>query len=92
VLALGNFFGLHQRNSKLTYKPTLGWILTLPTREGSLKHVKTENTQKGFGNEHTKVIFCNRIGLFRFLEGLVGQARGRKHWEMGSNSEIYYEY
>jgi hypothetical protein len=46
MLALGNFFGLHQRNAKVTYKPTLGWILTLPTREGSLKHVKTENTQK----------------------------------------------
>jgi hypothetical protein len=46
LLALGNFFGIHQRNAKVTYKPTLGWILTLPTRVGSLKHVKTENTQK----------------------------------------------
>jgi hypothetical protein len=46
LLALNNFFGLHQINAKATYKPTLCSILTLPTREGSLKYVKTENTQK----------------------------------------------
>jgi hypothetical protein len=39
---------MHKRNAKVTYKPPLGWILTLPTREGSLKHVKTKNTQKYF--------------------------------------------
>jgi hypothetical protein len=44
--ALDNFFGLHQINSKVTYKPIFGWILILPTREGSLKHVEIENTQK----------------------------------------------
>jgi hypothetical protein len=55
---------MHQRNAKVTYKPTLGWIMTLPTREGSLKHVNIENTQKQFGNEHIEVKFYNRTGLF----------------------------
>ena len=26
------------------------------------------------------------------LKGLLGQTRGIKHWEMGSNPDIYYEY
>jgi hypothetical protein len=63
--------------TEVTYKPTLGWIQTLPTREGSLKHVKTENTQNIFGNEHTEVIFCNRIG-FVLVFKRVGRKNKRK--------------
>jgi hypothetical protein len=77
VLALGNFFGLHQRNSKVTYKPTLGWILTLPTREGSLKHVKTENTQKDLEMRHIEVRFYNRT-CFVLVFKRVGRKNKRK--------------
>jgi hypothetical protein len=46
MLALCKFVRLIKQTTEVTYKPTLGRILTLPTRECSLKHVETENTQK----------------------------------------------
>jgi hypothetical protein len=76
---------------EVTYKPTLGWIFNLPTIEGSLKHVKNENTKKYLAMS-TQRLDSAIEQVFFSLKGLVGQTRGRKHWVMGSNPEIYYEY
>jgi hypothetical protein len=46
MLTLCKFVQLIKKTAEVTYKPTLGWILTLPTREVYLKHVETENIQK----------------------------------------------
>jgi hypothetical protein len=63
--------GCGRKTTWVTFKPTLGWTLTLPTREGSLRCLMTDNRSKNSSiNAHRSDSY--KIGLN--LKILVGQA------------------
>jgi hypothetical protein len=83
LLALGNLFGLHQRNAKVTYKPTLDCIMTYTTREGSLiclmignnSNISSINEQRS-DSAIGHVYFCFKMdGRESKRESTIGQWR-----------------
>jgi hypothetical protein len=63
--------GCGRKTTGVTFKPTLGWNLTLPTREGSLRCLMTDNRSKN-SSINAKRSDSDKIGLN--LKRLVGQA------------------